>query len=258
MPRYFIELSYNGTAYNGWQIQQNTPHTVQQVLEDKISMLLKSKIELTGCGRTDTGVHASQYFAHFETDSLKSENDLENLTYKLNTVLPEDISVYSVFEVTPAAHARFDATERTYQYFLHQKKNPFIGNFSWYQYGNIDFEEMNRAADLLLQTADFTSFSKLNTQTKTNICYVSEAQWIQMNENEWCFVISADRFLRNMVRAIVGTVMLVGRKKINIEEFKNIIESKNRTNAGMSVPAHALYLTGIKYPENIYCERTKK
>lgn len=255
MPRYFIKLAYNGTRYNGWQSQQNTPNTVQQVLEEKLTMLLKTNIEIVGCGRTDTGVHARNYFAHFDHNAPGFEENIEHWVYKLNTVLPNDISVFTIQQVNENAHARFDATERTYNYFLHQHKNPFIENFSWYQYGHIDFELMNMACDILLETADFTSFSKVNTQTKTNICFVSEAQWVQLNEHEWCFVITADRFLRNMVRAIVGTLMQVGRNKMTLDQFRKTIEQKNRSEAGMSAPAHALFLTDIQYPESTFSER---
>lgn len=255
MPRYFIELAYKGTRYNGWQTQLNTPHTIQQVLEEKLSLLMNEKIEVTGCGRTDTGVHARKYYAHVDVASAFTTDKIDYLLFKLNTVLPSDISIQDIFPVHENSHARFDAIDRTYHYYLHQQKNPFIENFSWYQYGSINFERMNCAADLLLETKDFTSFSKLNTQVKTNICFVSEAQWIQLAENEWCFVITSDRFLRNMVRAIVGTLLLVGRKKISIDDFKKIILDKNRTKAGMSVPAHALFLTDIHYPKEVFCER---
>lgn len=255
MPRYFIQLAYNGSRYNGWQMQHNTQNTIQQVLEEKLSMILKEKIEVVGCGRTDTGVHARQYFAHFDCKSLGIYEDTNQFVYKLNTVLPADICIHAIQKVNDKAHARFDATQRTYHYFLHQHKNPFIENLSWYQYGSIDFSLMNTAADLLLSTSDFTSFSKLNTQTKTNICYVSEAGWIQLDEHEWCFVITADRFLRNMVRAIVGTLIQVGRKKITLDQFKKIINEKNRTEAGMSAPAHALFLIDIQYPDTVLCER---
>jgi len=254
MPRYFIQLAYNGTRFNGWQSQLNTPNTIQQVLEEKMTLILQDKIEVVGCGRTDTGVHARNYWAHFDSHQTALTENTEHYIYKLNTVLPDDISVSSIRKVKDNAHARFDATERTYNYFLHQHKNPFIDNFSWYQYGEIDFELMNQASEMLLNTSDFTSFSKLNTQTKTNICYVSEAQWVQLSNNEWCFVITADRFLRNMVRAIVGTLMQVGRKKITLHDFQKIISDKNRTEAGMSAPAHALFLSEIKYPDTIYCE----
>lgn len=254
MPRYFIQLAYKGSHYNGWQAQLNTPNTIQQILENKLSMILQERTEVVGCGRTDTGVHARNYIAHFDFKNFDLVPNAEHWTYKLNTVLPDDISIYSIKKVKENAHARFDATERTYCYFLNQHKNPFIENLSWYQYGKINFELMNKAADILLVTKDFTSFSKLNTQTKTNICYVSEAQWVKLSEYEWCFVITADRFLRNMVRAIVGTLMQVGRNKMTIEEFEKIIFKKNRTEAGMSAPAHGLFLTDIRYPDTIYCD----
>jgi tRNA pseudouridine38-40 synthase len=251
MARFFIQLSYNGSKYNGWQVQENTPHTIQQVLEEKLSMLLKNKTEVVGCGRTDTGVHATRYFAHFDSNS-EVLADLKQLVYKLNITLPHDIAVQAVRPVKEDAHARYDATSRTYHYFLHQQKNPFMEDRSWYLYGPLDFELMNKAAKILLETSDFTSFSKLNTQVKTNICKVSEARWELLNDHEWRFVISADRFLRNMVRAIVGTLLMVGRYKITIEEFKQIIEEKKRTEAGMSAPGHALFLTDIKYPEDLF------
>lgn len=249
MPRFFIQLSYNGARYNGWQVQENTPHTIQQLIEEKLGMLLKEKVEITGCGRTDTGVHAKYYFAHFD---FSSTPDLQQLVYKLNLVLPPDIAVQTILPVKDDAHARFSATSRTYHYFLHQAKNPFLDTLSWYYYGALDFDRMNKAAELLLNTSDFTCFSKLNTQVKTNNCKVTEARWEQVNPQEWRFVITADRFLRNMVRAIVGTLMMVGKDKITVEEFAEIIEEKKRAEAGMSAPAHALFLTDIKYPETIF------
>lgn len=252
MPRYFIQLAYNGTRFNGWQSQLNTPNTIQQILEEKLSMILQERTEVVGCGRTDTGVHARNYVAHFDFINFNLVDNADYWIYKLNTVLPDDISVSSIKKVKENSHARFDALERTYCYFLNQQKNPFNGNFSWYQYGKINFELMNKAADVLLATKDFTSFSKLNTQTKTNICYVTEAQWVQLSEHEWCFIITADRFLRNMVRAIVGTLMQVGRNKMTIAKFEKIILKKNRTEAGMSAPAHGLFLTDIQYPAAIY------
>ena len=251
MSRYFIKLAYNGTKYNGWQIQENTPNTIQQVLQEKLLMLLQESIEVSGCGRTDTGVHARNFYANFNCNTDLTENP-QHWVYKLNTVLPSDISVFSIQKVKEDAHARFDATARTYHYYIHQHKNPFMENFSWYQYGPIDFELMNKAAEILLDTKDFTSFSKLHTQVKTNICFVSEASWMQISENEWCFVITADRFLRNMVRAIVGTLLLVGRKKITLDDFKKIISEKKRTEAGMSAPAHGLFLAEIQYPEELF------
>ena len=252
MNRYFIELSYKGTNYNGWQVQANTPNTIQQVLAEKLSMYLKEKIEITGCGRTDTGVHAKNYFAHFDYSGKELTDNLNQCLFKLNTILPNDIGVQNIFSVKETANARFDARSRTYHYFLHQKKNPFIEELSWYQYGEINFTEMNKAADILLSTIDFTSFSKLNTQVKSNNCKVVSALWKKINENEWCFEITADRFLRNMVRAIVGTLLLVGKNKISIEDFKKIIEQKDRTEAGMSVPAHGLFLVNVIYPSEIF------
>jgi tRNA pseudouridine38-40 synthase len=251
--RYFLQIQYKGTHYNGWQVQENTPNTVEQVLEEKLALILQEKVDVIGCGRTDTGVHAGNFFAHFDSE-FDLIPDKKQRLFKFNTVLPEDISVLNILKVKNEAHARFDATSRTYHYFLNQQKNPFLENTSWFLYGEIDFELMNKAAEILLQTSDFTSFSKLNTQTKTNVCKVTYAKWERLNENEWRFVITADRFLRNMVRAIVGTLLLVGRKKITIEEFKKIIEQKNRSEAGMSVPAHALFLTAITYPESIFSE----
>ncbi len=252
MQRYFLSLSYNGSTYNGWQIQNNTPNTIQQVLEEKIGMIMKEKIELVGCGRTDTGVNAKNYIAHFDSKILDLHQNKIHLIYKFNRVLPICISINDFLLVKENAHARFDAIERTYYYFIHQHKNPFIENFSTYVYGDIDFELMNKAAKILYEYNDFTSFSKLHTQTKTNNCKISKAVWQKTNSNEWRFVITADRFLRGMVRAIVGTLLLVGKNKITLQEFKNIIESKDRSNAGNNAPAEALFLTGIKYPNHIY------
>lgn len=252
MLRYFIQLAYNGTHYNGWQIQENTPHTVQQVLQDKLSMILGETIEMTGCGRTDTGVHARDFFAHFDSKHEDLAKRKEHFIYKFNQVLPGDIAIKDIHLMNDSAHSRFDALDRTYYYFLHQYKNPFLETSSYYYHHHLDFDLMNQAASFLLKAEDFTSFSKVNTQTKTNDCDVTEAQWVEMSEGEWVFIIKADRFLRNMVRAIVGTLLDVGRKKINLEEFKQIIEQKNRSEAGMSVPAHALYLVHITYPENIF------
>lgn len=255
MSRYFIKLSYKGTNYNGWQVQDNTPNTIQQVLEEKLSMLLQEKIEVVGCGRTDTGVHAKNYIAHFNSDSKDLVENKVHWLYKFNIVLPADISIESLTKVKPEAHARFDALSRTYHYYLHQKKNPFIETGSWYLYGHIDFELMNKACGMLLGTKDFSSFAKSNTQVKTNICSVSYAKWHQINDSEWCFVISSNRFLRNMVRAIVGTLLMVGRNKMTLEGFEKTIEQKKRDEAGMSAPAHGLFLTDIKYPKKIFSEQ---
>lgn len=252
MQRYFIKLSYNGTNYHGWQIQDNTPHTVQQVLQNKLAILLGTQTVIIGCGRTDTGVHAKDYYAHFDSEKKDLHLSVSNVLYKLNKILPLDMAVKQIYSVTHTANARFDAIDRTYHYFIHQFKNPFINNTSVFIYGDLDFEIMNQAASLLLSVNDFTSFSKLNTQTKTNNCVVTKAQWEKVNHDEWVFVITANRFLHNMVRSIVGTLLLVGQHKITINEFKQIIESKDRGKAGMSVPAQGLYLQNINYPSSIF------
>lgn len=252
MQRFFISLSYNGTTFNGWQIQSNTPNTIQQVIEDKMSMILKERIELVGCGRTDTGVSAKNYVAHFDTMLQDIHQNKEHWIYKFNTVLPESISINDIYRVKPSAHARFDAIERTYYYHVHQHKNPFINQFSTYIYGELDFELMNKAALILLEHSDFTSFSKLHAQTKTNNCKITRAVWQKTNINEWRFVISADRFLRGMVRAIVGTLILVGKNKITLDDFNEIIKSKDRSKAGNNMAPEALFLTRIKYPETIH------
>ncbi|MBK9285590.1 MAG: tRNA pseudouridine(38-40) synthase TruA [Sphingobacteriaceae bacterium] len=254
MSRYFLTLSYQGKDYNGWQIQDNTPNTIQQVLEEKISMLLNENIEITGCGRTDTGVNAQNYVAHFNCRKVELIENKNHWIYKFNTVLPPSIAISNIRKVKEEAHARFDAQKRVYYYYLHQLKNPFIENKSWYLYGELDFELMNRAAVLLFQYEDFSCFSKANTQTKTNNCKIYKAKWQKVGDAEWRFTIAADRFLRGMVRAIVGTLILIGRNKITLSEFKAIIESKDRKNAGASAPAHALYLSGVQYPNHIFID----
>lgn len=255
MARYFLKLSYKGGAYNGWQVQENTPNTVQQVLEDKMTMLLKEKIALTGCGRTDTGVHAKNYYAHFDAQMPELLSNKQQWLYKLNTVLPADIAVNDLLAVVPTAHARFDAIERQYFYYISREKNPFRSAYTWYVYGALDFELMNKAAAMLLEYQDFTSFSKLNTQNKTNNCTITKAQWQQTDEQEWRFNIRANRFLRGMVRAIAGTLVLVGKNKISLQDFRNIIEAKNRALAGGNAPAHPLFLSGIRYPNSIFLDQ---
>ena len=252
MPRYFIQLAYNGTNYNGWQIQENTAQTVQQILQDKLAILLSQPTSIVGCGRTDTGVHAKEYYAHFDSDVLQLHLSESNLVYKLNKILPFEIAVKQLYLVNDTANARFDAIDRTYHYFIHQFKNPFLHQSSSFIYDDLDFEAMNEAAHCLLSTTDFTSFSKLNTQTKTNNCLVSEALWIQIKNDEWFFKITANRFLHNMVRSIVGTLFLVGKHKINLSEFKQIIEAKDRGKAGVSAPSQGLYLAGVNYPTDIF------
>lgn len=254
MPRYFIQLAYNGTNYNGWQVQDNTPNTIQQILQEKLSLILGRPIEVVGCGRTDAGVHAKDYYAHFDTDLIDLQNSDTTHIFKLNKILPKEIAIRKIYLVTDAASARFDAQNRTYEYFIHRTKNPFIFDSSLFVFGNLNITLMNQAAAYLLAVTDFTSFSKVNTQAYTNNCEVTFAQWLKINENEYVFKITANRFLRNMVRAIVGTLIEVGREKISVEEFKMIVNNKNRSDAGMSAPAHALYLSNIQYPNSIFSE----
>ena len=241
--RYFIKLAYNGTAYHGWQYQPNAS-SVQEVLNKAFSVLLNTDISIMGAGRTDTGVHASQMYAHFDYDK---NIDNKQLVHKLNSYLPKDIVVYEVFQVADEAHTRFDATKRTYEYHINRFKNPFSQELSWYFHQDLDLEAMNEASQLLFHHTNFQSFSKVNTDVNTFDCTIYEAYWKQEND-KLVFTISANRFLRNMVRSIVGTLVNVGLKKITVAEFDTIIKSKSRDKAGFSVPAHGLYLTKIEYP----------
>ncbi|WP_026713082.1 tRNA pseudouridine(38-40) synthase TruA [Flavobacterium daejeonense] len=241
--RYFIKLAYNGTPYNGWQIQPNAP-SVQETLNKAFSVLLHSEISLMGAGRTDTGVHAREMYAHFDFDA---PFDPKKLVYKLNSFLPKDIVIYAIFSVADEAHCRFDAAKRTYEYHINTFKDAFLQEQSWYLNQKLDVDLMNEAAKLLLQHTNFQSFSKVNTDVNTFDCTIFEANWTQ-KDNKLIFTISANRFLRNMVRSIVGTLVNIGLHKINLDDFKSIIESKNRKKAGFSVPAHGLYLTKIEYP----------
>ncbi len=245
--RYFIQLSYNGTAYHGWQIQNNAV-TVQQVLNEKLSIIFQNKIYVVGAGRTDTGVHAEFYMAQFDID--KKIEDFNQFLYKINKLLPKDIAIHKIFSVNNNANTRFDAISRTYEYRITKVKNPFLINLTWYNKLDYDIDLMNKAAKILFDYIDFTSFSKTGTQVKTNNCKIYFAEW-RTEGNLLIFKIKADRFLRNMVRAIVGTLIDTGRKKIKVSEMKNIIESKNRANAGLSVPAQGLFLTAIEYPKDL-------
>ena len=251
MARYFIHLAYDGKKFNGWQIQDNTPFTIQQVLEEHFSNLLREKIEIVGCGRTDTGVHAINYYAHFDTLQPEFIDKPDKWLYKLNKVLPPEIAILRFLETKTDAHSRYDALSRTYEYRIHQKKNPFLKESSWYFPFQIDIHNMNEACSLLKNYTDFSCFSKSNTQVKTNRCEISFANWEKVND-QWIFTITADRFLRNMVRAIVGTLLELGENKISLEQFIYIVESKDRKKAGVSVPAHGLYLTQVKYPESLF------
>ncbi len=246
--RYFISLAYNGKYFHGWQIQPNG-NSVQATLENALSLLLKNTIQVTGAGRTDAGVHAKKMVAHFDT--LHPIQAIPNLIGKLNSFLPKAIVIYHIWEVNSQAHARFDAIARKYEYHVTTCKNPFTHDFAVKIAADINFETMNMAAKMLFQYTDFTSFSKLHTDVKTNNCKIHQAEWIQTSNTDWVFVIEADRFLRNMVRAIVGTLFEVGKGKIDPSKFANIIEQKNRNLAGSSVPAHGLFLVDVRYPNEI-------
>lgn len=240
--RYFVHLAYHGKNYHGWQRQPNAS-SVQQTIEHALQVLLRKPTEVVGCGRTDTGVHASSYFLHFETDALP---DTDHFTYQLNAILPHDIAIYKVFEVLPEMHARFSATEREYQYFISTLPDPFDVDTSYLYTRTLDIAAMNEAAALLLRYTDFECFSKLHTDVKTFLCEVRFAQWEQ-HGSKLVFTIRADRFLRNMVRAIVGTLMEVGKGKLTIEGFEKVLQSQNRNEAGESVPAKGLFLTQVSY-----------
>lgn len=251
--RYFIQLSYDGTGYHGWQVQPNGV-SVQEVLQKALSTLLRQPTEVTGAGRTDAGVHASMMVAHFDWPAAHKDEgceeaplDCTQLTYKLNRLLPPDVAVQAVRPVGPEMHARFSATRRTYHYYIHTRKDPFLRGYSWQVNVPLDFALMNEAAQVLLEYSDFTSFSKTGTDVKTNICQLTEARWEQLKPGEWRFTVSANRFLRNMVRAIVGTLVEVGRHRMTISQMRHAIEAKDRQRAGESVPGHALYLTNIEY-----------
>src|ERR1035437_4033930 len=270
MHRYFIKVSFDGTRYSGWQVQKNSAHTVQQKINEGLSRLLSEKIEVFGCCRTDAGVHARELYAHFDskkdlTPSKATPLSLNNRAknegwerssgeggesdwlHKFNSMLPVDISIDGIFSVAADANARFDATARTYQYFINSKRNPFLINRSYYYYSDLDIALMNKAAQILKKNKDFSAFSKLHTQAKTNICKITKAEW-KVVENGFVFTIRADRFLRGMVRMIVGTMILVGKHKITLSDFKKIIDSKDCQNAGALVPACGLYLTKVEYP----------
>ena len=249
MQRYFIYLAYEGTNYHGWQVQPNGV-SVQECLQKALSTLLRVETEVVGAGRTDAGVHAKLMVAHF--DSEKEDLNLALLTDKLNRLLPPDISVYRVCKVHSEAHARFDALSRTYKYYITSVKSPFNRHLKWRIHGSLNYGLMNEAAKILFEFTDFTSFSKLHTDVKTNNCKIMQAEWIQEDETTWVFTIKADRFLRNMVRAIVGTLVEVGRGKMSIEEFRKVIEQKDRCKAGASVPGHALLLVDIEYPAETF------
>ncbi len=242
--RYFIELKYKGAAHFGWQRQKDTP-TIQGAIENALSTLLRTPTQIVGAGRTDTGVNASYYVAHFDSERII---DQEQLTYKLNVILHQDIAIERIVEVAADAHARFDATQREYTYYIERHKNPFTRDSSWQYYFDLDIEKMNKAAALLLSHDDFTTFAKLNSNNTTNICKIFYAEWSQTPSGGLEFKICANRFLRNMVRALVGTLVDIGRGKYSVEEFDQIIASRDLSKSSAGAPAQGLFLSRVTYP----------
>ncbi len=246
--RYFMRMAYSGLNYHGYQIQPEAD-SVQARVEHCLSTLLGSAVSITGCGRTDTGVSARCYYAHFDFEN--AIDDTETLCRKLNSFLPNDIVVFKIWPTNSEAHARFDAVSRTYRYYIAQQKDPFHLNDAYFVPVKLNVPLMQEAADILLEYTDFTSFSKLHTQVKTNNCRIIEANWTFNADKLLVFSITADRFLRNMVRAIVGTLIEVGRGNMTVDGFRNVIEAKDRCTAGFSVPAHALFLENVCYDNNL-------
>jgi len=244
MPRYFIEVSYKGTAFSGFQIQQNAI-SIQSEIEKALFILLRCKIDLTGSSRTDAGVHAFQNFFHFDFPTLVSNK----IIYNLNSILGKDISVLSIRQVLDDAHARFNAISRSYIYYIHTSKNPFLVDRSWYYPYPLNLQNLEQAAAVIKDTIDFTSFSKLNTQVKTNLCSIEASYWIKTDLG-YEYNVKANRFLRGMVRGLVGTMLLVGKGKISIDDFCKIIEMKDASRADFSTPAHGLFLKAVNYPSN--------
>jgi len=248
--RYFLQLSYNGLAYHGWQIQPNGT-TVQEVLNDRLSRLLRKEIMVTGCGRTDAGVHARDFYAHFDFPEEWDTAQCHQIAHRLNRFLPRDIAIHKVIPVIHDAHARFSAISRRYHYILSLHKDPFLDQFAWLFPVKLDLEAMQSAARVLLEYKDFGCFSKVDTDAHGSICNLMEISWIQQY-NLLIFDIKANRFLRNMVRAIVGTLLDIGRNRYDEEKLREILASGSRSEAGESVPAHGLYLVEVCYPEDIF------
>lgn len=249
LNRYFMYLSYDGTNYHGWQIQPNGI-SVQECINKALSTILRKDTEATGAGRTDAGVHASMMVAHF--DSVMESEDAVRLADKMNRLLPRDIAIQRIVPVRNDAHARFDAVSRTYKYYITDVKSPFDGRYRCRMYCPLDYDMMNSAAQTLFDYTDFTSFSRLHTDVKTNNCKIMHASWERLDEHDWVFTIKADRFLRNMVRAIVGTLIDVGRGKLTVQGFRDIIEQQDRGKAGTSAPGNALFLCDIAYPDDLF------
>lgn len=243
--RFFIHLSYDGTRYHGWQIQPNGI-SVEGEIERCLSTILRTPIDIVGAGRTDAGVHARHMVAHFDFEN-EDKDFCPQLAYKLNRMLPPDISIQRIEPVSEDLHARFSATARTYHYYVSTKRNPFTRHYTWLTHFDLDFALMNQAAEIIMEYDDFACFCKSHTDVKTTLCDVMQAQWVQTSPTEWYFVIRANRFLRNMVRAVVGTLVEVGRHRMTLEDFRSVIEGKKRTQAGESMPANALFLEKIDY-----------
>ena len=242
--RFFITLSYDGTRYHGWQVQPNGP-SVQEKLQWALSTILRQDIQVTGAGRTDAGVHARMMVAHFDVETMVYE--LQDLTYKLNRLLPQDIAIQMMEPVSDEMHARFSATSRTYHYYIHTVKDPFLRAYSCELHYPLDFQLMNEAAAILMTYEDFGAFCKAHADVKTTLCHITAAQWHQSSPSSWYFEITANRFLRNMVRAVVGTLIDVGRGRLSLDDFRKVVEGKRRTEAGESMPANALFLEEVKY-----------
>ncbi|NPD82852.1 tRNA pseudouridine(38-40) synthase TruA [Prevotella sp. PINT] len=245
MMRYFIFLSYDGTDYHGWQIQPNAV-SVQGEIERCLSTILRKPTPIVGAGRTDTGVHARMMAAHFETETAI---DHEQVGFRLNRMVPQDIAIHRIVPVADGMHARFSATSRTYHYYIHTHKSPFLRKYSLETHYNLDFEAMNKAGEYLLTVKDFATFCKAGSDVKTTFCDVRTAKWVETSPGEWYFEITADRFLRNMVRAVVGTLVDVGRGKLSLEDFKKAVDAHHRSEARESMPAHALFLENVTYPD---------
>lgn len=259
--RYFLRLAYNGSPFHGWQRQPDAC-SVQQRIEEVISLILRKETSITGAGRTDTEVNAAEMYAHFDVDF--PIEDERRFLHSVNSLLAPYIVIFNLIPVKDTAHARFDALSRTYHYYVCHLRSPFSRNFEWFCASKLDYDKMNEAASILLGSQDFTSFSRLHTDVKTNVCTITEASWKPYNQiyasadstQRYYFTVTANRFLRNMVRAIVGTLVEVGRNKMTINDFKEVILAKNRGVAGDSMPGHALFLQKITYPENIFLPKS--
>lgn len=250
MPRYFLELSYCGTNYNGWQIQSNTSKTIQQILQETLSITLKHHVMLIGCGRTDAGVHAQQFFAHFDSDAL-SKQPFEFWINKWNKMLPDDIAIHSIIPVKDDAHARYSAVSRTYDYHIHQQKDPFLSKYSWYFTMPLNHDLIVQALNIIKSHQDFAAFTKDADEHDNTLCDIHDIQWY-VRGHRIVFTISANRFLRNMVRAIVGTLIWIGTGKFSLDKLEEILQSKDRRQAGFSAPPQGLYLRNIIYSPDIF------